>query len=119
MTPGARIVPVTKAPPPRTSRSLMIRAVAYKMQERELGGLSAATRRLLYGQGPAPVRRRRALNPGSVLVRESAGWPVGRPALAQAILRPQPRLLGGFSNLHNRGRSARIADLVYLNGRSV
>ena len=38
------------APPPRTSRSLMIRAVAYKMQERELGGLSAATRRLLYGQ---------------------------------------------------------------------
>src|SRR5580704_16098522 len=25
-------------PPPRTSRSLMIRAVAYKMQERELGG---------------------------------------------------------------------------------
>ena len=35
------------APPPRTSRSLMIRAVAYKMQERELGGLSAVTRRLL------------------------------------------------------------------------
>jgi hypothetical protein len=25
-------------PPPRTSRSLMIRAVAYKMQERALGG---------------------------------------------------------------------------------
>jgi Protein of unknown function (DUF2924) len=46
------------APPPRTSRSLMIRAVAYKLQERELGGLLAATRRLLYRQGPAPVRRR-------------------------------------------------------------
>ena len=57
------------APPPRTSRSLMIRAVAYKLQERELGGLSAATRRLLYRQEPAPVRRR-ALNPGTVLVRE-------------------------------------------------
>jgi len=57
-------------PPPRTSRSLMIRAVAYKMQERELGGLSAATRRLLYTQGPAPVRRRRALSPGTVLIRE-------------------------------------------------
>src|SRR6266566_1138669 len=50
-------------PPPRTSRSLMIRAVAYKLQERVLGGLSAATRRLLSGQGPAPVRRRRALSP--------------------------------------------------------
>jgi hypothetical protein len=51
------------APPPRTSRSLMIRAVAYKMQERALGGLSAATRRLLSGEAPAPVRRRRALIP--------------------------------------------------------
>jgi hypothetical protein len=61
------------APPPRTSRSLMIRAVAYKMQERALGGLSAATRRLLSGQEPAPVRRRRALSPGSVLVREWHG----------------------------------------------
>ena len=40
-------------PPPRTSRSLMIRAVAYKMQERALGGLSAATRRLLSGQEPS------------------------------------------------------------------
>ncbi len=50
------------APPPRTSRSLMIRAVAYKMQERELGGLS-----------PAAVRRRRTLSPGSVLIREWHG----------------------------------------------
>jgi hypothetical protein len=61
------------APPPRTSRSLMIRAVAYKMQERALGGLSAATRRLLSRQGPAAVRRRRALSPGTVLVREWNG----------------------------------------------
>ena len=61
------------AAPPRTSRSLMIRAVAYKMQVRELGGLSAATRRLLYRQGPAPVWRRRALSPGTVLVREWHG----------------------------------------------
>src|ERR1700730_6403392 len=34
------------------------------------GGLSAATRRRLSGQEPAPVRRRRALSPGTVLVRE-------------------------------------------------
>jgi hypothetical protein len=60
------------APPPRTSRSLMLRAVAYKLQERKLGGLSAATRRLLSGQAPAAVRRR-ALRPGTVLVREWHG----------------------------------------------
>ena len=60
-------------PPPRTSRSLMIRAVAYKMQERALGGLSAANRRLLCGQEPAPVRRSRPLRPGIVLVREWHG----------------------------------------------
>jgi hypothetical protein len=61
------------APPPRTSRSLLIRAVAYKMQERAMGGLSAATLRLLSGPEPAPVRRRRGLRPGSVLVREWHG----------------------------------------------
>ena len=61
------------ASPPRTSRSLMIRAVAFKMQERELGGLSAATRRLLSRQGPAPVRRHRTLSPGTVLIREWHG----------------------------------------------
>src|SRR5437879_5341433 len=61
------------APPPRTSRSLMIRAVAYKMQEQALGGLSGATRRLLSGQEPAPARHRRSLAPGAVLVREWHG----------------------------------------------
>jgi hypothetical protein len=61
------------APPPRTSRSLMIRAVAYKMQERAMGGLSTATRCLLSSQEPAPVRRRRALSPGTVLIREWHG----------------------------------------------
>jgi hypothetical protein len=50
----------------------MIRAVAYKMQQRALGGLSAATRRLLSGQGPAAVRRR-TLSPGTVLIREWHG----------------------------------------------
>ena len=50
------------APPPRTSRSLMIRAIAYtRAQERAIGGLSAATRRLLCAEEPAPVRRRRGL----------------------------------------------------------
>jgi hypothetical protein len=45
------------APPPRTSRSLMIRAVAYKMQEHALGGLSATTRRLLAEEDVKPARR--------------------------------------------------------------
>src|SRR3954452_22389482 len=46
------------APPPaRASRSLMIRAVAYKMQERELGGISAMTRRLLSEEDRAPRHR--------------------------------------------------------------
>ena len=60
------------APPPRTSRSLMIRAVAYKMQERELGGLSAMTRRLLSEEG-ARAPRRRVIRTGTVLIREWHG----------------------------------------------
>src|SRR5260370_35149812 len=59
------------APPPRTSRSLMIRAVAYKMQERVIGGLSASTRPLLAAEEPAPVRLRAGLRPGPALSR---GW---------------------------------------------
>jgi hypothetical protein len=61
------------APPPRTSRSLMIRAVAYKMQEHTLGGLSAATRRLLSEEGIKPARPGRSLRPGTVLIREWQG----------------------------------------------
>jgi hypothetical protein len=62
------------APPPRTSRSLMIRAVAYKMQERVYGGLSASTRRALADKSPtaktvAPPEAR----PGTVLLREWHG----------------------------------------------
>jgi len=62
------------APPPRTSRSLMIRAVAYKMQERVHGGLSTSTRRALADKSltattlpPAEAR------PGTVLLREWHG----------------------------------------------
>jgi hypothetical protein len=39
--PAAGTGPYRAPPPPRTSRSLMLRAVAYKLQERELGGLIA------------------------------------------------------------------------------
>jgi hypothetical protein len=64
-----------QAPPRRTSRSLMLRAVAYKMQERAFGGLKAATRRLL--QEPAStggtVAPSREARPGTVLLREWQG----------------------------------------------
>jgi hypothetical protein len=43
------------APLPRTSRSLLIRAVAYRMQERALGGLKPAIRRALAGEAPELV----------------------------------------------------------------
>jgi hypothetical protein len=71
-----RWVALFGAPPPaRTSRSLMIRAVAHKMQERAFGGLTASTRRLLAGEAPsagatAPARDAR---PGTVLLREWQG----------------------------------------------
>jgi hypothetical protein len=59
-------------PPPRTSRSLMIRAVAYQLQERAFGGLGAATRRLLAGAAPG-ARPSREARPGTVLLREWQG----------------------------------------------
>ena len=59
-------------PPPRTSRALLLRAVAYKMQERELGGLSAATRRLLCKE-EGKAARHRVIRPGTVLIREWHG----------------------------------------------
>jgi hypothetical protein len=61
-------------PPPRTSRSLLIRAVAYRMQERAFGGLKPAIRRALAGEGSdRVVNRTRELRPGTVLLREWQG----------------------------------------------
>jgi hypothetical protein len=64
-----------QAPPPRTSRCLMIRAVAYKIQERAFGGLKPATRRML--QEPDMLRETstasRKLSPGTVLLRDWQG----------------------------------------------
>jgi Protein of unknown function (DUF2924) len=61
-----------RAPPPRTSRALMIRAVAYKMQELVHGGLSAASRRALLGKSGAAAPSRE-VRPGTVLLREWRG----------------------------------------------
>jgi hypothetical protein len=59
-------------PPPRTSRSLMIRAVAHRLQERAFGGLTVSTRRLLARNAPPNVASRGA-RPGTVLLREWQG----------------------------------------------
>jgi hypothetical protein len=67
-------------PPPRLRRSLMIQALAYRLQEKLLGGLKPATRRLLEAAAGAasegrPVRRhpKRLAQTGTVFVREWHG----------------------------------------------
>jgi hypothetical protein len=67
-------------PPPRASRDLLMRAVAYRLQERMLGGLSASTRRLLEriadnaaARRPTRLRPQRKLHPGAILLRSWSG----------------------------------------------
>ncbi len=66
------------APPPGLDRRLLIRALAYRMQERALGGLKPVTRRLLLqladgGEGKRPVAPSNSVSPGTVLIREWHG----------------------------------------------
>ncbi len=80
-------------PPPRISRDLLIRAIAYRLQERALGGLTPTTRRLLArvaedGQShnsiaTAPTRK---LRPGAVLIREWQGTSHQVTVLADGVL---------------------------------
>ncbi len=67
-------------PPPRISRELLTRALAYRLQERTLGGLKPSTRRLLerIGEGPSASRlvdvaSHRKAAPGTVLTRKWQG----------------------------------------------
>ena len=65
-------------PPPRISEDLLRRAIAYRLQERALGGLKSSTRRLLQriaedtrrSKSATPVRK---ITPGAVLIREWRG----------------------------------------------
>jgi DUF2924 family protein len=66
--------------PPRFSRDLLMRAVAYRMQERVLGGLKPATRRQFErisqdarARRPIRVAPVRQLAPGALLIREWRG----------------------------------------------
>ena len=67
-------------PPRQISRAFMLRALAYRMQEKSLGGLNPATRRLLMqfahdgAAAPTPVSGpSRTVKAGAVLVREWRG----------------------------------------------
>jgi hypothetical protein len=67
-------------PPRRISRDLLVRALAYRIQEQVLGGLKPSTRRLLAKvAGDASERRsvqvvaEPTLKPGTVLLREWHG----------------------------------------------
>jgi len=63
------------APPLRTSRSLLMRAVAYKMQERVYGGLPPSIRRMLLADPGTSQGRKSPLRAsvGTVLLREWRG----------------------------------------------
>jgi Protein of unknown function (DUF2924) len=66
--------------PPRISRDLLIRALAYRIQEQALGGLKPSTRRLLAkvaadasARRPIQLTPAPTLTPGTVLLREWHG----------------------------------------------
>jgi Protein of unknown function (DUF2924) len=66
--------------PSRLSRDLMLRAMAYQLQERALGGLRPATRRLFrrvaadaHARRPLKLAPVRKLESGAVLIREWGG----------------------------------------------
>ena len=67
-------------PPPGISRALLVRAIAYRLQEKTLGGLKPSTRRLLQRIATDASERRATLStsapklkPGAVLLREWHG----------------------------------------------
>ena len=67
-------------PPLRISRDLLVRALAYRIQEKALGGLKPSTRRLLAkvaaeasANRPIEVAPELNLKPGTVLLREWHG----------------------------------------------
>ena len=66
-------------PPPRISRELLTRAIAYRLQEREFGALARATRRLLervaadLSSRRARLTQARKAAPGTLLIREWRG----------------------------------------------
>jgi DUF2924 family protein len=80
-------------PPPRISEDLLRRAVAYRLQERVLGGLKPSTRRLLERVAEDAQPRRsasaapaRKVGPGAVLIREWRGTSHQVTVLEEGVL---------------------------------
>jgi len=80
-------------PPPRASHDLLTRAVAYRLQERMLGGISASTRRLLEriaddaaARRPARLTPTRKVYQGAILLREWGGVQHQVTVLEDAVL---------------------------------
>lgn len=62
------------SPPPALTKDLMARVIAWNVQEQALGGLDAATEKLLDSLARGErLEGRRRLKPGTVLVREYQG----------------------------------------------
>lgn len=62
------------APPARLSRAILVRAIAYRLQERVHGGLSPVVKRRLMGdERSGPRRHRPRLSAGTRLLREWQG----------------------------------------------
>jgi hypothetical protein len=85
-------------PPHRISRELLTRALAYRLQERALGGLKPSTRRLLdrFGEGVSSHRlmwlaRHRKTAPGTELVREWRGTSHRVTVLADGVIYREQR----------------------------
>src|ERR1700730_17484524 len=81
-------------PPPCMPRELMIRAIAYRMQERVHGGLAPATKRRLQGLvAEIEAKGTEALDPGLVVkTRCPAGARMGRADAYRRRTRKRLRL---------------------------
>src|SRR5260221_9962308 len=91
-------------PPPRTSRALLLRAVAYKLQEGALGGLSARTRArsgAAAGSSPAPCCC--ANGTGS---RIRSGFSTMACSIRASAIAPCPRSPAGSPAPAGRGRAS-------------
>jgi hypothetical protein len=63
-----------RPPPPRLSRDLVLRALAYQIQAARFGDLSRSSKKALRRDSDSPVRRRpRTLRSGTQLIREWQG----------------------------------------------
>ena len=77
--------------PVHIGRTLLLHAVAYRLQETALGGLKRSTRRLLERVAednvrPQPATERPKINPGTVLIREWHGVSHRVTVLADGVL---------------------------------